>query len=64
MGLRRFHRDFLDCLVIASALEHCEWTVSDEDFQRNGELLRSVRDRKPGSWRQETGLAGGLLPAA
>ena len=60
VSLRRFHRDFVDCLIIASALEHCEGMVSEEDFRRNGELLRFVRDRKPGfRFVTSKDLAGG-----
>lgn len=46
--LRRFHRDFVDCLIIASALEHCEGLVSEEDFRREPGLARFIEEKKPG----------------
>ncbi|MDG6900534.1 MAG: PIN domain-containing protein [Nitrososphaerota archaeon] len=47
IGLRRFHNDFVDCLIIASAMEHCDALVSEDDFATDEGLLRFVRERRP-----------------
>ena len=48
IGLRRFHADFVDCLIIASAMEHCDALLSEDDFASNRELLGFVHERRPG----------------
>ena len=48
ISLRRLHRDFVDCLIIASALEHCEGLVSEEDFRQEPGLLRFIEERRHG----------------
>ena len=48
VGLRRFHADFVDCLIIASAMEHCDALLSEDDFADNEDLVRFVQERKPG----------------
>lgn len=47
VGLRRFHNDFVDCLIIASAMEGCDALVSEDDFANNEALLKFVRERRP-----------------
>jgi PIN domain nuclease of toxin-antitoxin system len=46
--LRRIHRDFVDCLIIASALEHCEGLTTEEEFDKEPVLIRFVVQKKPG----------------
>ena len=45
--LRRFHRDFVDCLIIASALEHCEGLVTEEEFKDEPDLIGFIKRRSP-----------------
>lgn len=45
--LRRYHRDFVDCLIIAAALEHCEGLVTEEEFKDEPDLVMFIRERSP-----------------
>jgi PIN domain nuclease of toxin-antitoxin system len=47
VGIRRYHKDFVDCLIVASAIEHCEALLSEEDLGKNDDLVRFVREMKP-----------------
>ena len=61
VGIRRFHEGFVDCLIVASAMEHCEALVSEEDFGKNEELVRFVKEKKPRfRFLRSKDLAGGV----
>ena len=48
VGLRRFRADFVDCMIIASAMEHCDALLSEDDFANDEDLVRFVQGRRPG----------------
>lgn len=45
--LRRYHRDFVDCLIVASALEHCDGLVTEEEFEDEPDLVRFIEEMSP-----------------
>ena len=44
---RRFHRDFVDCLIMASDLEHCGGLVAEEEFKDEPDLVAFIGQRSP-----------------
>lgn len=48
VDLRQHHSDFVDCLVLASALSACEILVTEDEFLTgNNELMKLARKIRP-----------------
>ena len=46
--LRRYHSDFVDCLILASAANECDTLVTeDADMPKNDDLMKAVLRHKP-----------------
>jgi PIN domain nuclease of toxin-antitoxin system len=46
--LRGHHADFVDCLILASAVNECDALVTeDEDIPKNNDMMKAVLRRKP-----------------
>lgn len=48
IGLRKHHQDFIDCLILGSALDSCEALVTeDEEMVANEGVMKEVRRLNP-----------------
>lgn len=48
IDLRRHHSDFVDCLILASALSECDvFVTEDAGIQKNEDLMKTALQLKP-----------------
>ena len=49
ISLRRYHHDFVDCMILASALEACEALMTeDETLSRSKGVQDIIKETRPG----------------